>query len=30
MIASATKFNVDRVKQEDVAKVGGGAPPEDD
>jgi ParB family chromosome partitioning protein len=28
MIASATKFNVDRVKQEDVAKVGG-APPED-
>jgi ParB family chromosome partitioning protein len=28
MIASATKFNVDRVKQEDVAKVGG-APPEE-
>ena len=30
MIASAKKFNVDRVKQEDVAKAGGGAPPEDD
>jgi ParB family transcriptional regulator, chromosome partitioning protein len=30
MIASATKFNVDRIKQEDVAKVGGGAPPEED
>jgi ParB family transcriptional regulator, chromosome partitioning protein len=29
MIASAGKFNVDRVKQEDVAKIGGGAPPED-
>ena len=29
MIALATKFNVDRVKQEDVAKVGG-APPEED
>jgi ParB family chromosome partitioning protein len=29
MIASAGKFNVDRVKQEDVAKVGG-APPEDE
>jgi ParB family chromosome partitioning protein len=28
MIASAAKFNVDRVKQEDVAKVGG-APPEE-
>lgn len=28
MIASASKFNVDRVKQEDVAKMGG-APPED-
>ncbi len=28
MIASAGKFNVDRVKQEDVAKIGG-APPED-
>ncbi len=24
--ASATKFNIDRVKQEDVAKAGGGAP----
>ena len=30
MIASATKFNVDRVRQEDVAKAGGGAPPEED
>jgi ParB family chromosome partitioning protein len=29
MIASAGKFNVDRVKQEDVAKIGGGPPPED-
>src|SRR6185312_15761132 len=29
IIASAQKFNVDRVKQEDVVKVGG-APPEDD
>jgi ParB family transcriptional regulator, chromosome partitioning protein len=28
MIASAGKFNVERVKQEDVAKVGGGVPPE--
>jgi ParB family chromosome partitioning protein len=28
MIASAGRFNVDRVKQEDVAKVGGGAAPE--
>ena len=28
IIASAAKFNVDRVKQEDVAKVGG-APPEE-
>jgi hypothetical protein len=25
MIASAGKFNVDRVKQEDVAKTGGAA-----
>jgi ParB family transcriptional regulator, chromosome partitioning protein len=24
IIASAAKFNVDRVKQEDVAKIGGG------
>lgn len=30
IIASAQKFNVDRVKQEDVAKAGGGAPPEDE
>ena len=29
MMAAATKFNVERVKQEDVAKVGGGAPPEE-
>ncbi len=29
IIASAAKFNVDRVKQEDVAKSGGGAPDED-
>jgi len=28
MIAAAGRFNVDRVKQEDVAKVGG-APPEE-
>jgi ParB family chromosome partitioning protein len=28
MIASASKFNVDRVKQEDVAKIGG-APPDE-
>src|SRR2546422_8199728 len=27
--ASASKFNVDRVKQEDVAKAGGGAPDEE-
>ena len=30
MIASAAKFNVERVKQEDVAKMGGGPPPDDD
>jgi ParB family transcriptional regulator, chromosome partitioning protein len=30
MIASATKFNVDRVKQEDVAKIGGAPPAEED
>jgi ParB family chromosome partitioning protein len=30
MIASTVKFNVERVKQEDVAKVGGGAPPDED
>jgi ParB family transcriptional regulator, chromosome partitioning protein len=29
IIASAAKFNVDRVKQEDVAKSGGGAPDEE-
>lgn len=29
IIASAQKFNVDRVKQEDVAKAGGGAPDEE-
>ena len=29
IIASAAKFNVDRVKQEDVAKAGGGAPGEE-
>jgi ParB family transcriptional regulator, chromosome partitioning protein len=29
-IAAATRFKVDRVKQEDVAKISGGAPPEED
>ena len=29
IIASAAKFNVDRIKQEDVAKAGGGAPEPD-
>ena len=29
IIASAAKFNVDRVKQEDVAKAGGGAADEE-
>jgi ParB family transcriptional regulator, chromosome partitioning protein len=29
IVASAAKFNVDRVKQEDVAKSGGGAPDEE-
>jgi ParB family chromosome partitioning protein len=29
IIASAQKFNVDRVSQQDVAKAGGGAPEED-
>ncbi len=29
IIASAQKFNVDRVKQEDIAKVGGGPPDEE-
>ena len=27
IIASAAKFNVERVKQADVAKAGGGGPP---
>jgi ParB family chromosome partitioning protein len=27
--ASAQKFNVDKVKQDDVAKAGGGAPDEE-
>jgi len=30
MIASAGKFNVERVKQEDVAKISGGAAPEEE
>jgi len=30
IIASAQKFNVDRVKQEDVAKSGGGGPPDEE
>jgi ParB family chromosome partitioning protein len=30
MIASTVKFNVERVKQEDVAKIGGGAPAEEE
>jgi ParB family chromosome partitioning protein len=30
IIASAQKFNVDRVSQQDVAKAGGGAPPDED
>ncbi|HQZ18597.1 MAG TPA: chromosome partitioning protein ParB, partial [Vicinamibacteria bacterium] len=29
IIASASKFNVDRVKQEDVARSGGGSPDEE-
>ena len=29
IIASAAKFNVEKVKQEDVAKSGGGAPDEE-
>ena len=29
IIASAQKFNVERIKQEDVARAGGGAPEED-
>ncbi len=27
MTASTNKFNVEKVKQEDVAKIGGGPPP---
>ncbi len=30
IIASASRFNVDRVKQEDVARVGGGPPPDEE
>jgi ParB family chromosome partitioning protein len=30
MIGAAGKFKVDKVRQEDVAKVGGGPPPEED
>jgi ParB family transcriptional regulator, chromosome partitioning protein len=30
MIGTAGRFNVDRVKQEDVAKIGGGPPPEEE
>ena len=30
MLASAKKFNVERVKQEDVAKIGGAPPPEEE
>jgi ParB family chromosome partitioning protein len=30
MAASAKKFNVEKVRQEDVAKAGGGAPPDED
>ncbi len=29
-IAAATRFKVDRVKQEDVAKIGGGGPPDEE
>jgi hypothetical protein len=29
MTASVGRFNVDGVKQEDVAKIGGAPPPED-
>jgi ParB family chromosome partitioning protein len=29
MIAAAARFNVDRVKQEDVAKIGGAPPLEE-
>ena len=30
MAASTKKFNVDKIRQEDVAKVGGGPPPDED
>jgi ParB family chromosome partitioning protein len=30
MAASAKKFNVEKIKQEDVARAGGGTPPEED
>ena len=30
IIASAQKFNTDKVNQQDVAKVGGGAAPDDE
>ena len=30
IVASAQKFNVDRISQQDVAKAGGGAPVEED
>ena len=30
IIASAQKFNVDKVNQQDVAKAGGGPPPDED
>jgi ParB family chromosome partitioning protein len=30
IVASAQKFNVDKVNQQDVAKAGGGPPPEED
>jgi len=30
MTASTKKFNVDKIRQEDVAKVGGGPPPDED
>jgi ParB family chromosome partitioning protein len=30
MVASARKFNVEKIKQEDVAKAGGGPPPDED
>jgi ParB family chromosome partitioning protein len=30
LTASAKKFNVEKVKQDDVAKVGGGAPPDEE